>query len=148
MCFNNGSKLFGQAADKVSDSLRAQVREVQAGDRPSLQIPWAQCRRNTHQFFHRKFCQGAYERARESETSFVEKTDEKMKAFMVKTDEKLQSYIEKSDDNMQAYITKTDEKMQAFMAKTDEKMQLAVEDTTKKDCRSETRSSSCISDRY
>lgn len=92
-----------QAADKVSDSLRAQVREVQ----------------------------GAYDRARETEGTFIEKTDEKMKAFMVKTEEKLQAHIEKSDDNMQAYIAKTDEKMQIFIAKTDEKMQMAVEDVNK-----------------
>lgn len=92
-----------QAADKVSDSLRAQVREVQ----------------------------GAYDRARETEGTFIEKADEKMKAFMVKTEEKLQAHIEKSDENMQAYIGKTDEKMQTFMAKTDEKMQMAVEDVNK-----------------
>jgi len=92
-----------QAADKVSDSLRAQVREVQ----------------------------GNLEKSRESESSFIEKTDEKMKAFMAKTDEKLHGYIEKSDEHMQSYIAKTDEKMQAFMAKTDEKMQLAVEDVNK-----------------
>ena len=31
--------------------------------------------------------QGAYDRARETEGTFIEKTDEKMKAFMVKTED-------------------------------------------------------------